>query len=72
MEKYVWKHLATQQNMSITFDGTNTKKDSVYTSHVTTEDHQTFFTEAVNASEYSHNAEWVRDFILGMCIPPSM
>ena len=72
VEKCVRKHLATQQNMSITFDGTNTKKDSVYTSHVTTEDRQTFFTEAINASEYSHNAEWVRDFILDVRILPSI
>ncbi|TDL14241.1 hypothetical protein BD410DRAFT_734381 [Rickenella mellea] len=59
------KHLQTQTNLTITFDGGGTRrKQSFYTVHITTDDRRVFFVEGHCGDNASHTIEWLVDMLL--------
>lgn len=57
--------LKAQENLTLTFDGTNTRKPhSIYTVHATTPSCDTFFLDGYEDSAARHNTKWVKDKIL--------
>jgi hypothetical protein len=62
---FVWAEqlikLKTQENLTLTFDGTNTRKPhSIYTVHATTPSCETFFLDENEDSAAWHNTKWVK------------
>ncbi|KAJ4500079.1 ribonuclease H-like domain-containing protein [Lentinula lateritia] len=56
--------LKNERNLTVTFDGGSIRKpQSVYTTHITTEDRITYFWNGDEASDRSHDAEYVNEVI---------
>jgi hypothetical protein len=54
--------LRKEQNITITFDGTTTRKPhSFYTAHATTSHRESFFLDGYEGSDERHNADWIKD-----------
>jgi hypothetical protein len=65
VRKEVLKRLENERNLTLTFDGTNTRKaQSVYTTHVTTKARRSYWMDSHENSLESHTAEWVKDILL--------
>ncbi|KAN0096962.1 hypothetical protein V8E55_001408 [Tylopilus felleus] len=62
-----WKldELCMQENLTLTFDGTNTcKPHSIYTVHATTPARKSYFLDGYEESGARHNAVWIKDKIM--------
>ena|SRR5882757_7774290 len=57
--------LHTTDNLTLTFDGTTTRKPhSIYTAHATTPSRDTYFLGAHEGSDERHTTEWVTEKLL--------
>lgn len=62
------KQLKKLDNLTLTFDRTNTwKPHSIYTVHATTPDRKTYFLEGYEESGARHTAEWIKSKIMKVC-----
>ncbi|TRM58371.1 ribonuclease H-like domain-containing protein [Schizophyllum amplum] len=55
------KILAKSNNLTISFDGGSTRKDSIYFVHATTPEREHFFIDGHVGTDEKHTAEWVAD-----------
>lgn len=53
------EELRTKNNITITFDGTNTRRDSMYFVHATTEEREHMFVQNHMGTGVHHNVPWV-------------
>ncbi|TFY64064.1 hypothetical protein EVG20_g6072 [Dentipellis fragilis] len=58
------KQLAKLDNLTVTFDGNNTRRDSIYFTHITTPLRETYFVDGHVGSDERHTTKWVTDKIL--------
>ncbi|KAJ3792320.1 ribonuclease H-like domain-containing protein [Lentinula aff. detonsa] len=64
VRKLTLEQLKNEHNLTVTFDGGSIRKpQSIYTTHVTTEDRITYFWDGDEASDKSHNSEYVEQVI---------
>ncbi|KAJ3793831.1 ribonuclease H-like domain-containing protein [Lentinula aff. detonsa] len=64
VRKLTLEQLKNERNLTVTFDGGSIRKpQSIYTTHVTTEDRITYFWDGDEASDKSHNSEYVNQVI---------
>ncbi|KAJ3859091.1 ribonuclease H-like domain-containing protein [Lentinula novae-zelandiae] len=64
VQKLTLEQLRNEWNLTVTFDGGSIRKpQSVYTTHITTEDRITYFWNGNEASDRSHDAEYVNKVI---------
>ena len=61
------KELRKCENLTISFDGGDTRRDSIYFVHATTPDRRTYFLEGHIGSTEHHTTEWVKDKVLTVC-----
>jgi len=65
VRKQVMEILQKQENLTLTFDGNSTRKpQSVYTVHITTKDHDSYFVDGYEGSDEHHTAAWIKDKVL--------
>jgi hypothetical protein len=57
------KVLQESENITITFDGNNTRRDSIYFVHATT-DQNSYFVEGHIGSDAHHTTKWITDRLL--------
>jgi hypothetical protein len=65
VRSYQTTFLRTCTNLTLTFDGSATRKpSSVYTIHITTADRETFFMEGYDATDERHTAEFIEGLVI--------